>query len=67
VPHKWSFIHDRLGFNYRLPNINAALGCAQIERLPEFIRNKRELAQKYRKAFAELRAFVFYRTRLCQK
>jgi len=60
VPHKWSFIHDRLGFNYRLPNINAALGCAQIERLPEFIRNKRELAQNYLKAFAGIGGVRFF-------
>ena len=51
VAHKWSFIHDQIGFNYRLPNINAALGCAQLEQLPDFIKNKRALAENYRKAF----------------
>lgn len=54
LPHKWSFIHDRIGFNYRLPNINAALGCAQLEQLPQFIKNKRELAEQYARAFAGL-------------
>lgn len=47
VPHRWEFIHDHIGYNYRMPNINAALGCAQMEHLEEFVRNKRELAQRY--------------------
>jgi len=54
LSHKWSFIHDRVGFNYRLPNLNAALGCAQLEQLPAFIRNKRDLAHRYAEAFAGL-------------
>lgn len=52
VPHRWSFLHDRIGFNYRLPNINAALGCAQLERLPDLIERKRELARRYISAFS---------------
>lgn len=51
VPHKWLFVHDRIGYNYRLPNINAALGCAQMEELPDFLIAKRKLAETYRKAF----------------
>ena len=47
VPHRWEFIHNRVGYNYRMPNINAALGCAQIEHLEEFVLNKRETAEKY--------------------
>ena len=47
VPHRWEFVHDHIGYNYRMPNINAALGCAQMEQLPEFLANKRDLAQKY--------------------
>ncbi|MHC1759649.1 MAG: LegC family aminotransferase [Negativicutes bacterium] len=47
LPHRWEFNHDRIGFNYRLPNINAALGCAQLEQLPRFIEQKRKLTQKY--------------------
>ncbi len=50
-PHKWEFIHDRVGFNYRLPNINAALGCAQLELLPGFLTDKRRLADAYIRAF----------------
>lgn len=47
VPHRWEFIHDRVGYNYRMPNINAALGCAQLEHLEEFVLNKRETAMEY--------------------
>jgi len=60
VPHKWSFIHDQIGFNYRLPNINAALGCAQLEQLPGFIKNKRALAENYRKAFIGIDGIQFF-------
>lgn len=52
IPHRWSFIHDQVGYNYRMPNINAALGCAQLEALPELLRRKRELAARYAAAFA---------------
>jgi perosamine synthetase len=49
--HPWLFIHDQLGFNYRLPNLNAALGCAQMESLLDFIKIKRNLAKKYNEWF----------------
>ncbi len=52
VPHRWKFIHDYIGFNYRMPNINAALGCAQMENIEEIIVNKRKTAEKY-KSFCE--------------
>lgn len=52
VPHKWEFHHDAIGFNYRLPNLNAALGCAQLRRLPEFLKVKKEIAEKYETFFA---------------
>lgn len=51
VPHRWNFIHDEVGYNYRLPNLNAALGCAQLERVPGMIARKRVLAEHYAKAF----------------
>lgn len=51
VPHAWEYFHDMLGFNYRLPNINAALGCAQLEKLPELLEQKRILADRYRRFF----------------
>lgn len=59
VPHRWSFIHDEIGYNYRLPNLNAALGCAQLERLPGMIERKRVLADRYASAFAEVRGVRF--------
>jgi perosamine synthetase len=52
LPHRWRFDHDELGYNYRMPNLNAALGCAQLEMLPEFLAAKRALAARYQKAFA---------------
>ena len=47
VGHPWSFIHDEIGYNYRLPNLNAALGCAQLEQLPAAVERKRHLALRY--------------------
>jgi perosamine synthetase len=41
IPHPYEFVHDEVGYNYRLPNLNAALGCAQMERLPEFLARSR--------------------------
>jgi len=54
VPHKWEFVHDMRGFNYRLTNIAAALGVAQIEQLPGFIESKRKLAEDYSLFFDNL-------------
>lgn len=51
VPHRWSFLHDEVGYNYRMPNLNAALGCAQLEQLPAMLKRKRELACRYAAAF----------------
>ncbi|MEG1563698.1 MAG: LegC family aminotransferase [Bacteroides sp.] len=51
VPHRWEFVHDEIGYNYRMPNINAALGCAQLETLPLFLEKKRELAALYQLFF----------------
>lgn len=50
--HAWEFFHDEVAWNYRLPNLNAALGCAQMERLPELVTAKRALAARYQQAFA---------------
>lgn len=54
VPHPYEYVHDEVGYNYRLPNLNAALACAQLEQLEKFIANKRELARKYSGFFREL-------------
>lgn len=50
-PHPYEYVHDEVGYNYRLPNLNAALGCAQLEQLEAFIANKRELAARYAEHF----------------
>ena len=52
VPHRWEFRHDHIGYNYRMPNINAALGCAQMEQLPKFLASKRATADAYKNFFA---------------
>lgn len=52
LPHRWEYEHDEVGFNYRMPNLNAALGCAQLERMPEFLASKRRLHARYRKVFS---------------
>jgi len=51
IPHKWDYDHDELGYNYRMPNLNAALICAQLEQLGKLIANKRELALAYKEFF----------------
>lgn len=53
VPHRWEFVHDHIGYNYRMPNINAALGCAQMENLQDFVNDKRDLACKYAEFFKD--------------
>lgn len=52
-PHRWEFSHDAIGYNYRMPNINAALGCAQLEQLPGFLASKRATAEAYANFFAD--------------
>jgi len=54
LPHRWEFRHDEVAFNYRLPNLNAALGCAQLEQLPLFLMEKRRLNERYREALANI-------------
>lgn len=60
VPHRWEFNHDMVGYNYRMPNINAALGCAQLEQLPGFLNAKRSLAERYRQAFTGIHGIHFF-------
>ncbi|MHB8475483.1 MAG: LegC family aminotransferase [Steroidobacteraceae bacterium] len=55
IPHRWEYRHDEVGYNYRMPNLNAALGCAQLEQLPGFLEAKRRLFDRYKAAFAEVR------------
>ncbi|MHA8090215.1 LegC family aminotransferase [Aquirufa antheringensis] len=51
VPHPYEYVHDEIGYNFRMPNLNAALACAQLELLSSFIDNKRTLAQEYKSFF----------------
>jgi len=53
VPHPYEYVHDELGYNFRMPNLNAALGCAQMEQLPGFLVAKREVAERYAAFFDE--------------
>jgi perosamine synthetase len=54
LPHRWAFDHDAVAYNYRMPNINAALGCAQLEQLPGFLEAKRALAARYVETFRDV-------------
>jgi perosamine synthetase len=60
LPHKWEFRHDEIGYNYRMPSLNAALGCAQLEQLPLFLAEKRALAMKYKQALAGITGVDFF-------
>lgn len=59
VPHPWRTIHDEVGYNHRMPNINAALGLAQLERLPELVARKRAIAEWYAEGVADMPGVVF--------
>ena len=54
LPHRWDYVHDEVGYNFRMPNLNAALGCAQLEQLPEFLASKRRLFERYQVALADI-------------
>lgn len=56
VPHPWEFVHDEIGYNYRMPNLNAALGLAQLEQLPSFLNSKRRIAHAYEVFFNDFTA-----------
>ncbi len=60
LPHRWEFRHDEIGYNYRMPNLNAALGCAQLEQLSEKIMAKRVLFDKYSAVFSEMKEFELF-------
>ena len=53
-PHRWYYVHDEVGYNFRMPNLNAAMGCAQLEKLPEFLASKRRLFEHYQAALVEI-------------
>ncbi|WP_312470770.1 LegC family aminotransferase [Neobacillus sp.] len=54
IPHRWEYRHDEIGFNYRMPNINAALGCAQIEKMDGFLASKIQLTKSYQRLFEKI-------------
>jgi perosamine synthetase len=60
IPHRWEYGHDAIGYNYRLPNLNAALGCAQMEQLPRFLEQKRHLADRYKISFQGVAGVRFF-------
>lgn len=60
IPHRWEFRHDHIGYNYRMPNINAALGCAQLEYLDEYVADKRATAAAYAEYFKNLDGVDFF-------
>ena len=66
MPHPWKFRHDDIGYNYRMPNLNAALACAQFEQLDEILQNKRELAEKYNEFFIKT-SYIFVKEPLNSK
>lgn len=60
IPHRWEFRHDHIGYNYRMPNINAALGCAQLEHIEEYVASKRETAKAYEDFFRNIPEIEFF-------
>jgi perosamine synthetase len=60
TPHTWDYFHDHIGYNYRLPNVNAAIGCAQLEKLPEFLDQKRKLSFFYKSRFEDMEGVKFF-------
>jgi len=60
IPHRWAFVHDHIGYNYRMPNINAALGCAQLENLERYVENKRQTAKRYAEFFKNIPDITFF-------
>lgn len=60
IPHRWEFRHDHIGYNYRMPNINAALGCAQLEHIEEYVASKRETAKAYEEFFKNIDGIDFF-------
>ena len=60
IPHRWEFRHDHIGYNYRMPNINAALGCAQLENIDKYVESKRQTAAAYKEFFKNVPDVEFF-------
>lgn len=61
IPHRWAYEHEEIGYNYRMPNINAALGCAQLQKVPKYLEQKRELTTRYEKLFENVKGVQLFR------
>ena len=61
IKHKWEYIHDEIGYNFRMPNLNAALGLAQIEKIHIFLKAKRTLFKKYFDVFKNIKGISLYK------
>jgi len=59
LAHPWKFVHDKVAWNYRMPNINAALGCAQIEKINTILKYKKKITKKYQKEFKFYNNIIF--------
>lgn len=66
IPHHWEFVHDMIAYNYRLTNLSAALGCAQMEQLPQFLVKKRNLADAYARFFNQMSIEFFSEPKHCK-
>ena len=66
VPHKWEFMHDETGYNYRMTNVSAAIGLAQMEKLDDYLQNKRDTAKQYAQYFAQRDADFFSERDFCK-
>lgn len=66
VPHPWEFIHDEIGYNFRMSNLNAALGVAQLRQLPGFLNNKRAVAGKYSRFFEQKKCNFIQEPEACK-
>ncbi len=60
-PHAWKYFHDQIGFNYRMPNVNAAIGCAQLEQLDDFVKSKRAIAERYQDVLGAMPGLRIFR------
>jgi len=66
IPHKWEFAHDEIGYNFRMPNLNAALGCAQLEQIDKILESKRKTAKSYNDYFLNMDIEYFNEPIDCQ-
>lgn len=67
VPHHWEFVHDEIGFNYRMPNINAALGVAQINKIDTFLFKKRNLTKFYQEMISDIKGVELFEAPIFSK